>query len=319
MSLFLDNSRIEHKIDMMIDTNTRFMREVIDLKQNYPLITFVITPSETCSTKNSDEFVKVLDWLKLDNSMNFIERYCKTETEFVQSFAQFNKFNWLTKPECEGYPYLCEYLTNTCSLIARDISGGDALSKGLLFNEKVYSLRDRLVDGSLLRSEDKIPVYQFQIRGRSDIVVLDDDSLGKSNVKFAVEVKTVKAMEELANENQALREAFLQMLGLNIANCYKSPAVVLTNLCLKNYVLYLTTKGDPELSLRYSLNIMKSKELGKVLYFANELSNRNSITSKLGTFLTPQISEEGDENYGNVELFINNDEGIEELNDMDNS
>jgi len=271
-----------------------------------------IIPSETCSTKNIDIFTHVLDWLKLDSSPNFIDR--TTPYEFVESpFEKWVKFSWEDKEESEGYQPLCEYLTR-CNLIVRNVSNGQYLPAKVLYDEHVYSLRDRLVDGLTLCSENKIPIYKFRIRGRTDIVVLDEDLLGRSHVNFAVEVKTVKGMDAQADENQALREAFLQLIGLNVGNCYKSPAVVLTNLNAKHYVLYLKTAGDPEVSLRFTLKIHKSAELNKILHFANELSKRPSCTGRLGTVLTPPPSErEEEERYGNVEIRINPLEGLEGL------
>jgi hypothetical protein len=225
----------------------------------------------------------------------------------------FVSFPWNKQKENVGYPELLHYLTEGCGFIAKIVSDGQG--KLVLFDERVFSLRDRLVDGLTLSNEKRIPIFKFRIRGRTDLVVLDDHVYGKSHVKFAIEVKPDDAMTFHADENQALREAFLQLIGLNVNNCYKSPAVILTNLNSKHYVLYLTLRGDPDTSLAYNLNIHKSSKLNEIIDFSNELSNRVSITSKLGTNLTPPSSERGNDEFGNVELTVNPVEDLEGLDD----
>jgi hypothetical protein len=99
-------------------------------------------------------------------------------------------------------------------------------------------------------------------------------------------------MLNTSQENQVLREAFLQLVGLNVKNTETSPAVVLTDLNSKHYVLYLELIGDPERSLQYALKIHSSTELRDVLMFANEKGRRRCITGRLGTMLTPPQSED---------------------------
>jgi hypothetical protein len=250
----------------------------------------------------------------LDVSANFLRRVSFHDFG-ISPFPPFPKYDWREETERAGYPHLLQYLTVGCGLVSKDVSDGVGLPSKNLFDHRVFSLRERLVDGTTLRDEGKIPAYKFHICGRTDFIVLDENITGKSHIMFAIEVKTVEAMSKEASENQSLREAFLQLIGISVGNSYKSPPVILTNLHSKHYILYLSIRGDPEASFSFDLNIHKSSNLHELIHFANALGKRPSITSKLGTMLTPLVSEQGDlgNEYSSVQVTVNPDEGIEGL------
>ena len=71
------------------------------------------------------------------------------------------------------------------------------------------------------------PRMMFHLRGRTDLVVLRraDAPLASANIKYYIEVKTVKDMNPTS-----IREAVLQLIGGNVTALYHSPPVLLTNL-----------------------------------------------------------------------------------------
>jgi len=322
LKLFLFDQTLKCDLSILnsIEFYTDSSKKIQELTEKFASVSVhhvEITPSSTASTKNLDDFLKVLEWLRLDLNADFTELVSVQHTIGSEvTFPKFRSYSWKDETggdiaEIDGYPFLLNYLVTDCRLFAKIIANGQGMSTGNLFDERVFSLRDRLAPGPILRQENKIPVYKFHISGRTDIVVLDSNILCKTMVKFAIEVKTINGMRAVADERQSLREAFLQLIGLNIGNDNKSPAVILTNLNSKHYVLYLEPWGDPELRLNIRLKILKFSKFEEVLHFANELSNRVSFTGRFGTDLTPGVSEAGYDNeectFSNVRLDINDE------------
>jgi hypothetical protein len=274
---------------------------------NVHITDYEIIASQACSTKNASVFNVVLEWLRLPMGTQFIERVTNLEFHEATSYPEFVGFNWGDQNENAGYEPMRQYLTS-CGLISKNVANGD-----ILYDFDVYSLRDRLADAKTLRDENRIPIFKFRIRGKTDIVVLDRDVLSRGDMKFAIEIKTVVNMDTDAKTNQALREAFLQLVGLNVRNDYKSPAVVLTNMNQKHYILYLDIYGDPD-AFRFALKIHKSSKLNRILHLANQIGSRPSFTGRLGKELTPPptVNEEND-NFDNVTVVVNPLDGLEGL------
>ena len=144
-----------------------------------------------------------------------------------------------------------------------------------------------------------------------------DDNLSRATTRYCIEVKTVEGMKD---SKLCFREAFLQLIGLNAYNPYKSPAVILTNLVNLHYVLYLTLEsnvvGDP---LKYKLNIHHFSAFAHALWFAEvHLGDREPCCMDLFREATPEATarlqreetsdgaEEGDDHYDNVVLDTGN-------------
>jgi len=308
--------RIEQLINTVV-TNQEQMRndqlqmrnEVAQLNQrmaNVHITEYNIIPSQACSTNRAHEFNVVLEWLRLPMEIPFIQRVTDVVLD-EGTYPRFVPFNWGDQNENVGYEPMRQYLTS-CGFISRNVANGMNL-----YDFDVFSLRDRVVDALTLRNENRIPIHKFHIHGKTDIVVLDEDILNRGAIKFAIEIKTVANMDTDAKTNQALREAFLQLVGFNVQNSYKSPAVVLTNMNQKHYVLYLDIHGDPE-AFRFALKIHKSSELKRILHLANQIGSRPSFTGRLGKELTPPptVNEEND-NFDNVRVEINPLDGLEGL------
>jgi CRISPR/Cas system-associated exonuclease Cas4 (RecB family) len=290
-------------IAAVIEAQQQTRNDVSELSRkisNVQITQYDIVPSQACSTNRASEFNVVLEWLQLAVDIPFIQRV--TDRELGGDYCQYERFRafpWGDQNESAGYETMLQYLS-TCGLISRKVANGINL-----YDFDVYSLRDRVVDALTLRNENKVPIHKFHIHGKTDIVVLDEDILTRGKIKFAIEIKTVVNMHTDAKTNQALREAFLQLVGLNVRNDYKSPAVVLTNMNEKHYILYLDIRGDLE-AFRFDLKIHKSNELHKVIQLANQIGSRSSFTGRLGKELTPLPTEatEPDE-FDNVAVEIN--------------
>jgi hypothetical protein len=168
-----------------------------------------IVPSRACSTNRADEFNVVLEWLQLSMEIPFIQRV--TDVVFDEgTYPSFIAFNWQGLNENAGYEPMRQYLTS-CGLISRNVANGMEL-----YDFHLFSLRDRLADALTLRNENRIPIHKFRIHEKTDIVVLDEDILTRGKMKFAIEIKSIVNVDSDAKTNQALREAFLQLVGLNV-------------------------------------------------------------------------------------------------------
>ena len=182
-------------------------------------------------------------------------------------------FNWKAGstglPENASYGLLVEYVEKSTKAKAKDISAGQDLTKGLFYDVNLHTLRPRVgVRSNELRVDHSEPKIFFHLSGRSDVVVWDarHDKPGRTMTRYCIEVKTVEGM---GDKNKCLREAFLQLIGLNAYNPYKSPAVILTNLVKLHYVLYLTLESNEDgVPLKYKLNIHLFSAFAHALWFA---------------------------------------------------
>lgn len=258
-----------------------------------------VTPSQACSS-GAPAFDIVLQWLRLPLEIPFMDRVTDAALD-EGTYPTFAGFDWGDQNKNAGYEPMRDFFAS-CGLISRNVANG----LNNLYDFSVLSPRDRLADGLTLRDENTI--NKFRIYGKPDIVVLDEDILTRGCMKFAIEIKTVVDMDTEAKTNEALREAFLQLVGLNVRNVYKSPAVVLTDMNQKHYVLYLDIYGDPE-ALRYALKIYQSSELNRIFHFATQIGKQSHLTGRLGDEMTlrtllarPVNEEEG--NFGNVSFII---------------
>jgi hypothetical protein len=115
------------------------------------------------------------------------------------------------------------------------VANGQTLPNGLLFNVHVYTLRENIfVRGDELRKTESEPKHVFTLSGRTDLIVLKAGTTNalRMNTRYVIAVK-VKGFKV----NEGLKEAYLQLLGMNIDNNNTSPPALLTDLCDKHYVL----------------------------------------------------------------------------------
>ena len=128
----------------------------------------------------------------------------------------------------------------------------------------------------------------------------------RTNCICCVEVKRKQDMKTPSDVNKCLREAVLQLIGLNVANVYTSPSVILTDLNNSHYVLFISINPDPEIRLAFALNVFKFELLGECLSYLQEfLIHRSCVTHEFGSPLSPVqsvkiVEEESDDDdiYG---------------------
>ena len=62
----------------------------------------------------------------------------------------------------------------------------------------------------------------FKLKGRTDLIVLfEEGPVVNANVKYYIEIKTVKDFKE----GSSVREAVLQLIGGNVGALYHSPPI----------------------------------------------------------------------------------------------
>lgn len=198
--------------------------------------------------------------------------------------------------EATSYEPLVNYLRNVAQVNAFLVPNGTGLPNRLLFDMPVYSLKsDMRLRSNELRLTGDEPRMKFQLLGRTDAVILTTDSVSicRQTTCIALEVKP-----EGFNLKEGLREALLQLIGLNVANETHSPLVLLTNLALSHYVLYL--ECDNEIKQLFRLVVKKYTAFNQALWKATSLKGRECITKHFGAAATPlssaaeSESEQGD-------------------------
>jgi hypothetical protein len=181
--------------------------------------------------------------------------------------------------EKASYQPLVDYLNTVAQLNACQVSNGTSLPNRLLFDTYVYTLKtDVRLRSKVLRLTGDEPRCKFRLLGRTDVVVLipDSVSISRQTVCVAVEVKP-----EGFHVRDGLREAFLQLIGLNVANEIRSSSVILTNLAQTHFVLYLECVESIS-PLRFKLVVKKYTAFNQALWMAMSLKNRPCITKHFG-------------------------------------
>ena len=159
----------------------------------------------------------------------------------------------------------------------------------LLFNVAVLTMRKSIhVRSSELRKTGEEPRHVFNLTGRSDLACLFPETIEvcRMNIKFVIEVK-VKGFRVV----EALKEAYLQLVGLNVDNMNTSPAVILTDLDSKHYVLWLDIVDYT--TLKFKLCIHSFSDLRFCIESCRALSERPCITSRFGSPPMPLTSLRG--------------------------
>lgn len=278
-------------------------KQLSDIRADVRVESLIVKPSEACKSnpENIAIFSRLLECLHLeyshDLSLTAVEGECCADCPWAN-----HVHNWTaarnaanlpadadkpdTSLEASSYEPLVAYLKTVAHLNALAVPNGAGLPNRLLFDMFVYSLKsDARLRSKVLRITADEPRAKFHIMGRTDVVVLHPSSVSatRQTTCIAIEVKP-----DGFNVKEALREAFLQLIGLNIANEIRSPCVILTNLAMTHYVMYLDSV-DPIL-LRYKLVIKRYKTFNQALWMAMSLADRECITKHFGAAPTPQSS-----------------------------
>jgi hypothetical protein len=269
----------------MIQKQEALSSEVKPILASVKTLDHRITPSEGCKSNYLNTFTELVSTLtlpvvNLSMIVDIIVDDCR--------YPEF-KWAWKGKTEKDSYEPVVNYL-HGIDIDCQCIASGNGLPNGLLYEIDIYSLRSRsktveeINAGSYNQSYTDLS-KKFTLSGRSDIFVYRKKPrlLYRHHCEYCIEIKTVDEMSQDALVLSSLREACLQLIGLNVDNPYKSPAVVLTNLVGKNYVLYLTIGDNPEESLCYNLHVHRfDKFINAIWWVGGNLVGRASCTSDLG-------------------------------------
>ena len=133
------------------------------------------------------------------------------------------------------------------------------------------------------------PRYVFNLSGRTDIVVLlpGKTNVSRMNTRYVIEIKT-----RMHDTSKALREAYLQLVGLSIENGCTSPPVLLTDLSNMHYVLYFELPD--RVKRKFKLCIEQHPTLLLSIRRCRLLARRPCLTANFGytpspLLLTPQM------------------------------
>jgi hypothetical protein len=303
-----------------------------DLKQQTKIAYKSFTPSAACKCENNAEFTVLFESLKLAYGPYLSELVLQYDgPELLRYAGRKFVFKWGAKTDASNdtdsnakpddigveeeeevelvvekddkilektsYKPLMLYL-KSLNLDSADVSEGVRCQNKNLFNSDVFTLRKGTAFSSdTLRVTAQAPVFLQNIHGGTDIIILRDGFVDapvyhKAHVRVAVEIKTIKGLKQV---DGALREAAIQLVGLNTQNCEVTPVVLLTNFAKKNFVLYLTRGSDPERNLKFNLHIVLFKTFESALEFAEDQSVCEFISLHFGRKPTPPASVAGDE------------------------
>ena len=283
-----------------------FGKELSDIKAHVRVESLIVKPSEACKSnpESTSTFNRLLECLHLEYSHDLtlvaedgeVSDACPwsnhthnwtaaRRSEAATSQVEVAKVDDV-KVEKASYQPLVDYLNNVAQLTAHKVPNGTSLPNRLLFDIFVYTLKtDIRLRSKVLRLTGDEPRYKFHLLGRTDVVVLipGSVSISRQTVCVAVEVKP-----EGFNVREGLREAFLQLIGLNVANEIRSSSVILTNLAQTHFVLYLECV-DP-IKLRFKLVVKKYTAFNQALWMAMSLKDLPCRTKHFGAAPTPHSS-----------------------------
>jgi hypothetical protein len=223
----------------------------------------------------------MMDTLQLPRQMN-IENLVTDGIDNDECLFSNFSWHWKGKDEINSYDPLMEYLS-TCNLRSFDVHKGKHLPNGCLFNNPVYTLKTNGVQPQLI----------LYVKGTSDILVVSPEAtdiyrLKRSQYEFCIEVKTSAAMDK--NINECLREALIQLVGLNVNNAYRSPSVLLTNLTRRHFVLHLDADGEGNVHFK----ALKFSSFHQALHLCHTLCRRVPLTANWGKAPTPEGTRRDD-------------------------
>mmetsp|Transcript_14141 Transcript_14141/g.21092 ORF Transcript_14141/g.21092 Transcript_14141/m.21092 type:complete len:380 (-) Transcript_14141:109-1248(-) len=297
------------------------VKGINDIKSQATFQTSTIKPSEACKSnpENIATFYRLLECLQLDCGHDLtanIESPDKTDSangfpKFSYQWPQSSDYATSKKNEFLSYEPLLKYLQAN-NMNAFMINNGQLLPNGLLFDVLIHSLKsDITLKSKDLRMTGDEPRCKFHLMGRSDLVILTPDShvISRQTTATAIEVKPVGF-----NVKEGLREAALQLIGLNVDNNTISASVLLTNLAKTHYVIYL--KAVDINKQKFKLVVKSFEAFHDAIAMVHLLHGRPCITKHFGSPPTPESSEsesnlvDGDDtDYANVILRV--DDGTE--------
>ena len=242
-----------------------------------------ITPSMASTAKDSG-YTTLLDSLCIDQPVipSESDQYQYRSDRYSESKFEWN---WRSHKESDSYRPLCDYLASL-GLFPVDVSSGKYLTAGILFDVNLWSIRKYNAVG-----ERELIVYKGHVRGRTDIVLLNEShrggELSRHMLRFVIEVKDAAAMRD--NPKGCVRESVTQLLGLCGDNCNNTPSVLLTDLTKTFFVVYLSKTHEP--ALKFHINIQACADLGSGVDLAQSVS-KDCCSTDFGRPATPSHSDD---------------------------
>lgn len=273
----------------------------------------ILTPSDACLSANTSDFTRLVTLLRLADSARLsemIENFAEEPLPQLPKFA----FKWKTPAvdaaegeitpaankekslERQSYRPLIEYL-ESLSMCAVDVSDGQKCQGKNMFDSEVHTIRPNTILNTVtLMKTSQCPFLIQQLRGRTDVAIIAEKyaaaiCVTKFQIRVAIEVKTVALMNSI---DACLREAAVQLIGINTENIERSPPVLLTNLVGRHYCLYLTCGDSPEVHLEYKMRIIQFETFEEALSFALQRGDLPPVTAHFGRRPTPPASEAGE-------------------------
>lgn len=263
--------------------------EIHGVRETLPsvLVGHVITPS--AASRMPQVVSTVFDALGLSiDPFNNVNKY--TAPDSLGPKWKFS-FKWLDNHthddrilERTSYEPVLSFLRGL-QFLCEDVSEGQFCVEELLYNSDVYTCRN---ENPMTTRAQKV-FLRHRVQGRTDIVVLNRERHGsrilRNMIKFAIEIKTVAGYKQ--STSGCMREAQLQLIGLNAFNTNNSPPVILTNLANKHQVVYL----DKDQEWRYLIRVQDCTTFAAAVHFANSTASNPSISHHFSRPTTPDMSE----------------------------
>jgi hypothetical protein len=253
------------------------------LSQSIPQIVEVwdITPSAVCC---SSKGVSVNNYFRLLDALHILPPHILPMSVEV-AVSKYPEFHWRWSKlhsEADSYQPILLYL-RSIGFAVEIVEDGQKLqpNKELFFAE-LWTLRSR-PDAS--GRAEKI-VLKARIHGRTDLVCLDRElkvgsCILSHAVRFAIEIKKAEDF----NQDRAIREATVQLLGLCASNTLRTPCVILSNLATKHFVIHLEL---PDSAVCYfEIVATQCRTFSLAVALADEISMRPCITQNFGRAMTP--------------------------------
>ena len=277
----------------------------------------VVKPSEACKSQYKDTlYTPLMRALCIDTPV--LSKITKSTNE-ARGYPSYS-FKWIVDgrmiPEVESYRGTIDYIEANLFVgqTIYKIGNGQGLTNRLLFNTLVHNRKPANLSTYALRQQGfSIPRVMFIIRGRSDLVKLREGETEfiPENVEFAIEIKPTYELDNRDLSESAGREASLQVIGLNAGNAQCSPAVVLTDLVKKHYVLYIERSGP----LKHSLQVEQCSSLAAACLRASAIGLRKCVTADFSCAPTPGSSPKATTTEKEKESSAGDEEGEQEDED----
>jgi hypothetical protein len=271
---------------------------------SHPVIEQNLNPSEACKSEYASTFLNLMSAVGFRVTTELIKLVTDclcNETDLIgldsQNHANY-KFVWGNQDEKDSYLPLKEKL-ESLGFVTAIVSNGNNISHKNLISVTIAHRRKNLYveNGEIRATKGEYVIDSFNLIGNTDLVRLkkhaDRQFISRRDVMYAIEVKTVLAMDTESKVNCCLREALLQLIGLNANNVDTSPSVILTNLNGKHFVLYIdwpTIQQVDDAEVQYELKIHSFSKVFTAIMFAEKLATRSCGTAEFVRRGSPHLT-----------------------------